>query len=93
MTPEPLDEAGLTNTIVAHFHTRGIQPRKLLCGREHVIRSASGTWTAHSLMVADLEDDESLDLQASGLGLGRAMGCGVFHHHKSISPVKQDRHN
>jgi hypothetical protein len=41
-------------------------------------------------MVADLEDDESLDLQAFGLGLGRAMGCGVFHHHKSISSVRRD---
>ena len=90
MTPEPLDEADFTNAIVADFHTRDIEPRKLLCGREHVIRSASGTWTAHSLMVADLEDDESLDLQVSGLGLGRAMGCGVFHHHKSISPIRRD---
>ena len=30
MTPEPLDEADFTNAIVTHFHTRGIQPKKLL---------------------------------------------------------------
>ena len=65
----------------------GIRPRKMLCGIERLIRTPDGLLRTRSLMVADLSPDESVALQAEGLGPERALGCGLFLPHKDIQEV------
>lgn len=67
----------------------GIRPRKLLCGRSHELRTPSGSLFTRSLMVADLNREESLALQRHGLGGERKLGCGLFVPHKGIAPVRK----
>jgi hypothetical protein len=39
-------------------------------------------------MVAGLATDESLRLQATGLGIGRRLGCGLFIPHKDVADLR-----
>jgi hypothetical protein len=41
-------------------------------------------------MVAELEPEQSIRLQQTGLGEGRTFGCGIFLPHKGIKAVKQE---
>ncbi|MHB1950669.1 MAG: type I-MYXAN CRISPR-associated protein Cas6/Cmx6 [Acidiferrobacteraceae bacterium] len=67
----------------------GITPSKMLCGRETRIGTPEGGVRTRSLMLAELTARESMQLQLSGLGPGRRLGCGLFVGHKDIKPVKQ----
>ena len=42
-----------------------------------------------SLMLAELQPEESIRLQEDGLGPLRHMGCGIFIPHKGIEAVKK----
>ena len=64
-----------------------IKPRKMMCGTENFI----ATPTARSLMIAELEVDESLRLQAKGLGPYRHLGCGLFIPHKGIDDIRKKK--
>jgi len=48
-----------------------------------------GSIFTRSLMVADLEPEQSVRLQQIGLGEGRTIGCGLFIPHKGIKAVKE----
>jgi hypothetical protein len=48
-----------------------------------------GSIFTRSLMVADLEPEQSVHLQQVGLGEGRTIGCGLFIPHKGIKAVKE----
>jgi len=61
---------------------------RLICGRQYETAGHSVQNPARSLLVADLGPDQSLALQARGLGPGRLQGCGLFIPHKSIAPVR-----
>ena len=65
----------------------GVRVRKALCGRETVIRKPDGPLITRSLMLAEIEKEESVRLQCAGLGPCRLMGCGLFIPHKGIAPV------
>ncbi len=67
-----------------------IPVRKMLCGRSHPLRTPDGVVFTRSLMVADLEPEQSVRLQQRGLGPGRTMGCGLFIPHKGVAPVRRD---
>lgn len=69
---------------------RGIPVRKLLCGRSHPLQTPEGPVFTRSLMVADLDPEQSVRLQQRGLGPRRVMGCGLFIPHKGIAPVRRD---
>lgn len=66
---------------------RGINTRKMICGREHIFTTPQGDIKPRSLMLADLDREESIQLQAMPLGQYRAMGCGIFMPHKGIDAV------
>lgn len=76
--------------IYSQLHELGIKPRKMLCGRENLIKSAEGDIKTRSLMLAELQVKDSVKLQQHGLGPYRHMGCGLFIPHKGIQEVKQD---
>ena len=83
---EQSEEEFLDSTIT-RLGNMGIQPRKALCGKTHEIQSADGPLFTRSLLLADLDIDESIRLQQRGLGKHRHLGCGLFIPHKSVSAI------
>ena len=51
--------------------------------------SPDKTLPTRSLMLADMEVEDSVKLQQHGLGPWRQLGCGLFIPHKDISEVRQ----
>ena len=84
------DEERFVEHVASELETRSVTARKLLCGRSHRIESAHGMLTARSLLIAELDHDESLAIQCSGVGPGRLLGCGLFVPHKDIGPGSAD---
>ena len=74
----------------AELNAIGIQVKKMMCGKEGRIELPDATLYTRSLMLADLELQESLKLQEVGLGPGRKLGCGLFLPQKGITAVKPD---
>ena len=88
VTHEGADEEAFLRNAVTLFREMGVQPRKMLCGMEHVIATPERTIRARSLMLADLTVEESVKLQQHGLGPDRKLGCGLFIPHKDIREIK-----
>jgi len=85
-----VDEEQVLNGVAAQMNALGIKPRKMMCGTEHVIRAPEGAIRARSLMLADLEVEDSLILQKQGLGPHRVMGCGLFIPHRHINDLREE---
>ena len=84
-------EEELLHWVATELQKLDIRPRKMLCGTEHVISTPTGGIPTRSLMIAELEHDESLRLQQHGIGPHRTLGCGLFIPHKGIAPVGQEK--
>lgn len=69
----------------------GIRVRKMMAGKERIIRTADDVITTRALMLAELEQEQSVRLQEEGLGEGRILGCGLFLPQKGISAVNSDK--
>ncbi len=68
-----------------------ITVRKMMAGKERVIKLADNSERIiRSLMVAELEQAESIRLQQHGMGEGRKLGCGIFMPQKDIKAVNSD---
>jgi CRISPR-associated protein Cas6 len=89
MTSEALDEAEFLQQAADQMQEMGIQCRKMLGGITHTMDFPDGPVFTRSLMVADLEPEQSVRLQQQGLGEGRMIGCGLFVPHKGIEAVKE----
>jgi len=61
----------------------------MVSGLAHVLRMPEQNLYTRSLMIDDLEIEESIYLQQHGLGKGRKVGCGLFIPHKGIDAVGQ----
>lgn len=83
----PDDEEVFTEHVVAQLRERDIRVRKLLCGKSGVLKTPDGDIQARSVMLADLDVEESVRLQQYGLGPGRHLGCGLFIPHKGIESI------
>lgn len=88
--PEQAEETFLTQTI-AQLQAQGIHCRKAICGKTHYFKSLQNTLFTRSLMLADLDAQDSITLQEQGLGEGRKIGCGLFIPYKDIKPVDPDK--
>ena len=75
----------------AMLNVKGIQPKRMMGGRRHAIKTADKTLYARSLMIVDLAFEESIRLQQTGLGEQQKIGCGIFLPHKSIDAVYRTR--
>ncbi len=80
-------EQALLERCAALLREQDLPTQKLLCGRMHRLRTASGEQATRSLLVAGLSPQESLRLQQYVLGGGNKLGCGLFIPHKGIAPV------
>jgi CRISPR-associated protein Cas6 len=83
-------EAEFVGHCVDQLQGMGITVRKLLCGRQSAFEFPEQYILVRSLMLAELEPEESVLLQQRGLGSGRKIGCGLFIPHKGIKPVTTD---
>jgi CRISPR-associated protein Cas6 len=88
-TREELDESEFLEEVAEQLKALDIPCRKLLGGIAHTMKFPDEMVFTRSLMVADLEPEQSVRLQQAGLGEGRTIGCGLFLPHKGISPVKE----
>jgi CRISPR-associated protein Cas6 len=86
---EKLDEAAFLEEAADRLQQLNIPCRKMLGGITHSMKFPDGPVFTRSLMVADLEPEQSVRLQQIGLGSGRIQGCGIFLPHKGIKPVKE----
>ena len=80
-------EDQLVTRLSSDMKAMGITLRKALCGISHEFRLPQGRVRTMSVMVADLDPEESVMLQTHGIGDGRKMGFGLFIPHKGIKPV------
>jgi CRISPR-associated protein Cas6 len=88
VTQEDAGEEQFLSAAMAELQGLGIDCRKMLCGITHTLAFPDRPVYTRSLMVADLEPEQSVELQQAGLGEGREFGCGLFIPHKGIKPVK-----
>ena len=89
MTREELDETEFLEEVARQLTALDIPCRKMLGGITHTMNFSGGPVFTRSLMVADLEPEQSVRLQQVGLGEGRTHGCGLFLPHKGIEAVKK----
>jgi CRISPR-associated protein Cas6 len=61
--------------------------RPFICGRRVDVAFGEAQHPAYGVAVHGLQEEESLRLQAAGLGQGRVVGCGLFVPHKSIGAI------
>ncbi len=60
---------------------------EMIVGKRGEVRAGGHRLVGFSLMLHGLPADDSLRVQAHGLGLHRKLGCGLFVPHKSIAAV------
>ena len=90
ITTADLDESEFLEQAARQLQSLDIPARKMLGGITHSMQFPDGPVHTRSLMVAELEPEQSVRLQQLGLGPGRSFGCGLFMPHKGIKPVKTD---
>ena len=88
ITRAELDEMQFLEDAASELKAIDIPCRKMLGGITHTMNFPGGQVFTRSLMVAELEPEQSVRLQQLGLGEGRRIGCGLFLPHKGIAPVK-----
>ena len=81
------DEEAFLNQVALMLKNEGIQVKKMMSGRAHVLRMPDELLSTRSLMIDGLEIKESIYLQQHGLGEGRKVGCGLFIPHKGVDAV------
>jgi len=80
------DEAGFLRDVSAELERAGIGC-KIICGRMRRAQTQGAEIVGFSLMLHELSPEDSLRMQAVGLGVGRKLGCGIFVPHKSAGAV------
>ncbi|MFC1664723.1 type I-MYXAN CRISPR-associated protein Cas6/Cmx6 [Pseudomonadota bacterium] len=72
------DEEKFADRIATEIESLGIEVKKLVSGQLRQIRTPEKSLSARSVMIADLNAEESINLQQFGVGSHRLLGCGIF---------------
>ena len=80
------DEARFQRDVSAELQSAGIAC-KVICGRMRRAQTQDAEIAGFSLMLHELSPEDSLRMQAAGLGAQRKLGCGIFIPHKSAGAV------
>ena len=88
-TEAEFSEDDFLNSYAPQIEALGINIKKMMGGMQHNFQTPNGPLATRSLMLADLEKEESIILQQHGLGQQQLMGMGIFLPHKGISAVKE----
>jgi len=89
VTPGELNEDDFLNLVAPHIQAQNIQIKKMMGGLPHTFTTPQGQLTTRSLMLSDLEKEESIQLQQNGIGENQLLGMGIFLPHKDIAAVKE----
>jgi len=73
--------------VADEMQAMGVNLTKALCGMGHTFNLANGPAKTMSIMVADLDPEDAVTLQQTGIGEGRKAGFGLFLAHKGIKAV------
>ena len=84
-----LDETAFLQAALREMEAFGVRPKKMLCGMEKIIATPDQPVHTRSLMLTELNQQESVTLQQRGLGPLRRLGCGLFIPHKDMRDLKQ----
>ena len=90
ITEEGQDENAFLSAMASILRDMEIPVKKLMAGKQHRMRMASGPVFTRSLMVADLAPEHAVKIQQEGIGPGRKFGCGLFIPQKGIKAVNAD---
>lgn len=91
MIDSRMDEDDFLQWAFNELKSLDISVRKMMAGKERVVLLNDNTErVTRSLMVAELEQAESVRLQQHGMGGGRKLGCGIFMPQKDIKAVNSD---
>ena len=91
MIDDRMDEDDFLQWAFEELKSLDITVRKMMAGKERVIKLPDNNErVTRSLMVAELEQAESVRLQQYGMGEGRMLGCGIFMPQKDIKAVNSD---
>lgn len=90
VTNEGDDEMAFMHWASAQLQTMNIPVKKMMAGMQNTIKAPHGPLFTRSLMVAELEPEQSVRLQQKGMGAHRTMGCGLFVPQKGIKAVNSD---
>ena len=86
-----MDEDAFLQWAFEELKALDIKVRKMMPGIERVTKFADNSErVTRGLMVAELDQAESVRLQEHGLGEGRKLGCGIFLPQKDIKAVNSD---
>jgi CRISPR-associated protein Cas6 len=85
------DEQKMLAWVSQQLAKLAITPKKMLCGKTVFIETPDKKILTRSLMIADLEVEESLRLQQYGLGSYRYLACGLFIPHKDINDIRKEK--
>lgn len=83
------DETAFLRYAVDALGAQDVRVRKILCGRAHSLEFPGRTLYCRSLMLADLEAEQAIQLQQRGIGDLQKYGCGLFIPHKGIKAVHE----
>jgi CRISPR-associated protein Cas6 len=80
-------EADFLSAVAEELKQMNIEVSKMICGKSGEIIAGNKKLFTRTLLVANLDPQQSVTLQRQGLGRDRFMGCGLFVPHKAIDPV------
>ncbi len=86
---DELSEDDFLLNIAPDIQALGINIRKMMSGLPHTFNTPQGIISTRSLMLSDLEKEESIRLQQHGLGDHQLLGLGIFLPHKGIAAVNE----
>jgi CRISPR-associated protein Cas6 len=86
VTTGSADEAGFQREVSRQLRAAGIEC-DVVCGKARSARAQDAELAGFSLMLHALSSEQSLAMQATGLGGARKLGCGIFVPHKSAAAV------
>lgn len=89
ITRPEIDEDAFLDQVAPLIESQGIQIRKMMGGLPHTFKTPDGPLTTRSLMLSDLDKEESIRLQQNGIGEYQLYGMGIFLPHKGIAAVKE----
>lgn len=88
-TKQEYSEDQFLDSIAPDIQKLGVRIRKMMGGKQHQIKTNNGFIITRSLMLSDLDKEDSIALQQSGIGALQLMGIGIFLPHKGISAVNE----
>jgi CRISPR-associated protein Cas6 len=84
-----LNEDEFLKQVAPLIQAQGIHIKKMMGGLPHSFNTPQGRLSTRSLMLSDLEKEESIRLQQNGIGDSQLLGMGIFLPHKGIAAVKE----